>query len=522
MQKDIQIDRVLRSYADAGVSATYHACDVSDRAALNETLARIRQADGPIAGILHGAGIERSGKFEKKTRETALHTISVKVDGAANLMALTRHDPIRHFVGFGSISGRLGGFGQADYSLANEMLCKLIGAYRRQRPWIQAVGFHWHAWDEVGMAARPETKEILEATGNLPLMPVNEGVAHLLREMIAGDPEPEVMITERHHWQKFTAGMAEMNAKQLTKAESAATASAVPANLPKTAATGATLVRNVRMVAGATVADLLVDPVNDAFLAQHRLRNKPLLPVVVGLQALLEVAAAATQRLVVGFRDVDMIDGLMFHGTNPGIAQVQAKVAAADTVQCQLSGDIVSRAGKLVQKDRPYLRAIAETSAAPLQLKQEIAATTGEWLDYIYPDDAPMYHGPPFRGACAGCYVKAGGSARVMALPLANLVGAERAGSWTIPSVVLDSAMYACGLHLWAFHGNLIGLPKSIGHLQLGRKPIEGEACLVHFEFKGSSAERAAYDFDVVGADGAMILRVRDYGKVVIGVGAMG
>ncbi len=213
VQKDMEIDRSLRAYAAAGVSVTYHACDVSNRPALAQALDQIRRQDGPIAGILHGAGVERSGRFDKKTREIALQTISVKVDGAANLMALTQRDPVHHFIGFGSISGRLGGFGQADYSLANEMLAKLVGAYRRQRPWIQAVTFHWHAWDEVGMAARPETKEILESAGNLQLMPLGEGIAHLLREVAAGAPEPEVMITERHHWERFSSGLAKMNAE---------------------------------------------------------------------------------------------------------------------------------------------------------------------------------------------------------------------------------------------------------------------------------------------------------------------
>ncbi len=57
-KKDIEIDRTLRAFGEAGVSAVYHACDVSDRAALAQVLDEIRQADGPIAGILHGAGLD--------------------------------------------------------------------------------------------------------------------------------------------------------------------------------------------------------------------------------------------------------------------------------------------------------------------------------------------------------------------------------------------------------------------------------------------------------------------------------
>ena len=67
VEKDLEIDRTLRGFAAAGVAVSYHACDVSDRAALAETLDRIHQADGPIAGILHGAGFERSCRFERSS-----------------------------------------------------------------------------------------------------------------------------------------------------------------------------------------------------------------------------------------------------------------------------------------------------------------------------------------------------------------------------------------------------------------------------------------------------------------------
>ncbi len=87
-KKDIEIDRSMRAFAAAGVKATYHACDVSDRQALSQTLDGIRQADGPITGILHGAGLERSCRFDKKQRDVVLKTIDIKVGGAANLMAL--------------------------------------------------------------------------------------------------------------------------------------------------------------------------------------------------------------------------------------------------------------------------------------------------------------------------------------------------------------------------------------------------------------------------------------------------
>ncbi len=503
-KKDIEIDRTIRSFAAAGVAATYHTCDVSDRRELARTLDEIRQVDGPIAGILHGAGLERSCRFDKKQRDVVLQTIDIKVGGAANLMALTRRDPVRHFVGFGSISGRLGGFGQTDYSLANEMLAKLTGAYRRQRPWIKAVTFHWHAWGEIGMAARPELKEILEGSGSLSFLPPQEGIAHLVRELAAGVPEPEVMITERRHWAKFSAGLNE---------------SVTPASAPEAALP---LLTNVRAEGAGWVADLPLDPVSDPFLVQHRLRGRPLLPVVVGLETMAELAKAASGRRVVGFRDVDMIDGLLFHTDRPVVAKVRATRSAEGGFECELTCDFRNRAGGLIKADRLYLRATVVVADAPLALKCELPSQpeASRWVEIAYPDHAQVYHGPPFRGVTAGyCYEDAIGWARIAAHPLEDLTGAGRGAGWTVPSVVLDSAMYACGLHLWARADNIIALPRGIGELNLGRAPRDGERCVLYFVCRSLAMERPCYDFELVGEDGALLLQVRDYYKVSFGRG---
>ncbi len=195
VEKAIELYRNLRQFAQLGISAVYHTCDVSDRQALAQVLDAVRQADGPIEGIVHGAGVESAAAFTKKKPEIVEATLAVKVGGAANLMALTQKDPIRFFVGFGSTSGRFGGTGQADYSAANEMLAKLVGWYRQTRPECRAVTFHWHGWDEIGMAARPEARSAPALRG-MRYMPPREGVTYLAEELLAGAPEREVLITD--------------------------------------------------------------------------------------------------------------------------------------------------------------------------------------------------------------------------------------------------------------------------------------------------------------------------------------
>ncbi len=161
VEKAIEIDTALHDMRAAGLDVTYHSGDVSDREAMRALIADIREADGPLEGIVHGAGFENASRFAKKSADTVRKTLAAKVEGAAVLMDLTRNDPLRYFFGFGSISGRWGSIGQTDYCLASDMLCKMVNWYRTQRPEVRASCFHWAPWAEVGMAARGETRGVV-------------------------------------------------------------------------------------------------------------------------------------------------------------------------------------------------------------------------------------------------------------------------------------------------------------------------------------------------------------------------
>ncbi len=93
---------------------------------------------------------EKDARFDRKQPEKVNQCISAKVDGSLALMQATWNDPLEVFIGFGSISGRFGANGHTDYSLSNDMLCKQIRWFQSQRPSVRSIGFHWHAWGDVG------------------------------------------------------------------------------------------------------------------------------------------------------------------------------------------------------------------------------------------------------------------------------------------------------------------------------------------------------------------------------------
>ncbi|MDZ4820442.1 MAG: SDR family NAD(P)-dependent oxidoreductase [Planctomycetota bacterium] len=189
----LELDASLESMRSMGVQATYHLCDVSDRSALAAALESIRKMDGPITGVLHGAGIEVSSRLQSKDPETVRRTLDIKTKAAAALADLTANDPLRHFIGFGSITGRVGCPGQADYAMANEAMAKLMAWLQLKRPECRVTCFDWGPWNEIGMAARPETKGNA-VMSKLTGIPPDEGVAHFLAELSAAERSVETLV----------------------------------------------------------------------------------------------------------------------------------------------------------------------------------------------------------------------------------------------------------------------------------------------------------------------------------------
>lgn len=193
VEKQIEIQRNLAALQKAGVNATYHVCDVRDRDALDRVLQRIRQRHGPLVGVVHGAGVEVTGRLEKKDPEVVAATVGVKFLGTLALAELTQADPLRYFLAFGSLSGRFGGVGQSDYAMANDAMAKVMTLVRARRPEGVSVVFDWPAWAEVGMSVRPTSQSSLRRVGHR-FMSGAEGCRHFLRELAGGPPGSEVLF----------------------------------------------------------------------------------------------------------------------------------------------------------------------------------------------------------------------------------------------------------------------------------------------------------------------------------------
>ena len=502
-EKALELDRTLRDFSDAGIHATYHACDISDRAALSCLLETIRSTDGPIQGVIHGAGFERATRFDKKKPELVARTVAVKVDGAANLMALTLNDPVEFFAAFGSVSGRFGGVGQTDYCVANDMLAKLVDWYRQTRPGTVASTFHWHAWDDVGMAMRPESKHIRKMH-DIRFMPSREGTMHLVGELRAGLPEGEILVTELKTCRdRYT---------RIAPATEGAT-STTPAKLPLIDAV-------ISKIPGKELlAELILDPCQDVFLKQHLFKGKPLLPVVVAIEALVEAAIELTGKYgkVAALHNIEIVNGLRFTTDEPQTAHVRA-VADGNQVRCELMCDFRNRRGIVLQPNRPYLRADVVFMETPPKLASCTTPSVSEWHDVWYPEeDVVIYHGPVFRNLRQITVdERSDGWARLVAPSPDNVAGVRGGAGWCVPSALLDGCFFACGAFLWFLLEGVVAIPAGIGEIRFGRQARVGEQCLAHIRFRDRKDDQGIFDVDLYGEDGEAILQVEGYRNMIV------
>ncbi|MDA0310489.1 MAG: SDR family NAD(P)-dependent oxidoreductase [Gemmatimonadetes bacterium] len=141
-----------------GIEALYISADVGDAGQVSAALDDVREKWGPIAGIVHGAGVLRDKAIAELTSDRVADVFGPKVLGLSALLEATKDDPIRLIALFSSIAARTGNAGQAAYAAANEVLNKVAAAeaYRRGDS-CKVRSYNWGPWAggmvDAGLAA---------------------------------------------------------------------------------------------------------------------------------------------------------------------------------------------------------------------------------------------------------------------------------------------------------------------------------------------------------------------------------
>ncbi|MFH9862956.1 type I polyketide synthase [Streptomyces sp. NPDC017202] len=275
-RSDPETDRELAAnlgrMAASGVRFHYARADVTSAGDTKAAVQEIRERLGPVTAVLHGAGRNEPRALADLDEASFRRTLAVKIAGLEAVLAALDPAQLRLVVAFGSIIGRAGLRGEADYATANDWLTERIARLRRDLPGCRCVALEWSVWSGAGMGERLGVLESLLREGIEPI-PADEGVA-MLRQVLADPDTPDTLVVMGRAGGLPTLTLEERELPLLRFVED------VRAHYP-----GVEL-----------VADSALSAATDPYLADHLLDGTLLLPAVLGMEAMAQAAAALTGR----------------------------------------------------------------------------------------------------------------------------------------------------------------------------------------------------------------------------------
>ncbi|MFG2684451.1 SDR family NAD(P)-dependent oxidoreductase, partial [Streptomyces sp. NPDC048392] len=181
--------------AAEGCEVTTLGCDPADHDALRTALAGLG-ADQALTAVVHAAGVLDDGTVTSLTPDRLTTVLRPKADAAWNLHELTRDEPLTAFVLMSSVSGVLGGAGQANYAAANAFLDAL--AAHRADLGLPGQSQAWGLWEQDdrsgGMASGLDTTDRARLA-RLGVAPLPEEQALALFDRAVADPAPLTVPT---------------------------------------------------------------------------------------------------------------------------------------------------------------------------------------------------------------------------------------------------------------------------------------------------------------------------------------
>lgn len=151
-------EELVREFVDKGVRLEIIACDMADKAAVRDLLARLGSENSdlpPLEGIVHTAAVFDDKALSNMDEASFERVLAPKFLGAWNLHDATREiSSLKHFVLFSSISTMLGNPGQGNYVAANAGLEGLTKLRREEGHPCTCLA--WGPIGDVGYLTRHE------------------------------------------------------------------------------------------------------------------------------------------------------------------------------------------------------------------------------------------------------------------------------------------------------------------------------------------------------------------------------
>jgi enediyne polyketide synthase len=469
----------VRALETSGVVASYFQTDVTDPQAVKAAVSAAEQLYGPITGIIHGAGNNQPVLVRDLDESKLRATVAPKVQGFRNLVAAVNPEELRLLATFGSVIGRVGLRGEADYALANASLSALTEEFARLHPGCRCLAFESSAWSGIGMAERLGTVETLRSAG-IGSIPADKGISWFRKLVGRPLPAPPVVVTSR------------LGAKSPIPIEAEALPMRRFLERPRVHYPGVELVVEADLTAA-----------SDPYLLDHVFHGQPLLPAVVGIEAMVQVAMA-----VRGEKQIPAVEDLRFE--RPIVVESGTRVTVRIAALVRETGlvDVVIRSSQTsFQVDhfrcscgfgdppmRPeYVAPLGETSRLPVDPLRDLYGSL-------------LFQGPRFRRVVGYRRLSARFSSAEIAPASCQASPQQAWFSSYLPGALMlgDAAARDAALHsIQACVPDVTLLPVSVDLISL-RELASDETLIAHASERWQDGNTYCYDLELRTPEGML------------------
>lgn len=267
-------DEELRANLDrmtaGGVRCGYYRADVTDGDAVRAAVLQAEAELGTVTAVAHAAGFNIPKLITQLDEASFRRTLAPKVRGLRNVLSAVQPERVRLLVSFGSIIGRIGMKGNADYAVANEWLTRLTQEWGETHSHCRVLSLEWSVWSGVGMGERLGASETLQQQGVTPI-PLDEGIRQFL-DLLRRPLTDHALVIAGRFGEPPTARM----------------------DVPELPLRRFLERSRVHYPGVELVVDVDLSCTTDPYLVDHTFGGERLLPAVVGLEAMAQVAMALT------------------------------------------------------------------------------------------------------------------------------------------------------------------------------------------------------------------------------------
>jgi len=159
----------------------YFQADISDPASTQKLLNDCRNQFGEVTAVVHAAGQASEKSVYEIDLESFRNGLKAKIHGLVNLEYFTRHDNIRTFINFSSVSVHLGDLGNGCYASGNRFMDAFTARHMKDTN-RSMVTVNWPLWETGGLKIPDGELAAMRYSGMAP-MPAEDGInalSHIL------------------------------------------------------------------------------------------------------------------------------------------------------------------------------------------------------------------------------------------------------------------------------------------------------------------------------------------------------